>query len=535
MPIVQRELRVASRKAMTYYSRSIAGLVAACISLGIILVDFTGTIAAGSSGELVFHVLSALAYFFVCFEGALLTCDCLSAEKREGTLGLLFLTDLRGYDIIAGKLIPHASRTALYLIAAIPASAIAFILGGITGSDLLFMSIALANALFFSAAVGLLISSYCWHDRHAMVFGVGAVMILTMAIPSIEGFGLTSPGSLVVFGPAGAFIVALNIGTVTMPSSVYGTSLAVSQTIGWACIAVASYRLSRTIDGEPVKRTVRTGKNSAYRSLLAGGTEYGLLPATKADWAGAVFLPAIALVGFGIIRWVRPFTWMDIPMLMCLMAVIHLVLKFVVAGRACRVLVTSRQKGELEMLLTTPFDPQEILRGYALGIKRQSFPLVAGVLVVDLVMVVAACFKLRFYEGLGLAAVAAMECVWLFLNLYSLTWVGMFMSLRCRTSTLAMQWTLGLVLLAPWVAIFLTVGLLAVATRGAIFSGGSAVVQAIWALAIVLFANLGVTAWAVTEIYDKFRELASHQVIPPLVRPRWDYRLWVRRFLLLEK
>src|ERR1044071_9279281 len=34
----------------------------------------------------------------------LLTADCVSRERREGTLGLLFLTDLRGIDVILGKL-----------------------------------------------------------------------------------------------------------------------------------------------------------------------------------------------------------------------------------------------------------------------------------------------------------------------------------------------------------------------------------------------------------------------------------------------
>ena len=32
-----------------------------------------------------------------------MTADCLSEEKREGTLGLLFLTDLRGYDIVVSS------------------------------------------------------------------------------------------------------------------------------------------------------------------------------------------------------------------------------------------------------------------------------------------------------------------------------------------------------------------------------------------------------------------------------------------------
>ena len=36
--------------------------------------------------------------------GLLGTADCVSSEKRDGTLGLLFLTDLKGYDVICGKL-----------------------------------------------------------------------------------------------------------------------------------------------------------------------------------------------------------------------------------------------------------------------------------------------------------------------------------------------------------------------------------------------------------------------------------------------
>ncbi|HQU46125.1 MAG TPA: hypothetical protein PK867_25150, partial [Pirellulales bacterium] len=35
----------------------------------------------------------------------MLTADCISSERREGTLGLLFLTDLRGHDVVLGKLV----------------------------------------------------------------------------------------------------------------------------------------------------------------------------------------------------------------------------------------------------------------------------------------------------------------------------------------------------------------------------------------------------------------------------------------------
>ena len=35
--------------------------------------------------------------------GLVLTADCISQERREGTLGLLFLTDLRGPDVALGN------------------------------------------------------------------------------------------------------------------------------------------------------------------------------------------------------------------------------------------------------------------------------------------------------------------------------------------------------------------------------------------------------------------------------------------------
>ena len=36
----------------------------------------------------------------MCMFSASVTADALSSEKRNGTLGLLFLTDLKGYDIV---------------------------------------------------------------------------------------------------------------------------------------------------------------------------------------------------------------------------------------------------------------------------------------------------------------------------------------------------------------------------------------------------------------------------------------------------
>ena len=102
LPIVVRELLEASRHRSTYWIR--LGVVTA----GLIICLFVMLLARnGSPGELglaLFVPLAILTYLYTIFIGIFRTADSLSEEKREGTLGLLFLTDLKGYDIVLGKL-----------------------------------------------------------------------------------------------------------------------------------------------------------------------------------------------------------------------------------------------------------------------------------------------------------------------------------------------------------------------------------------------------------------------------------------------
>ena len=57
----------------------------------------------------------------------------MSEEKREGTLGLLFLTDLKGYDVVAGKLVANSLNGFYALMAILPVVALALLMGGLTG------------------------------------------------------------------------------------------------------------------------------------------------------------------------------------------------------------------------------------------------------------------------------------------------------------------------------------------------------------------------------------------------------------------
>ena len=95
LPVVERELRVASRKRSTFWIRIIAALVALLIATGFLILSAVGSFAFATTalGKVLFGVLTWLSLAAALSAGLFFTSDCLSEEKREGTLGFLFLTD----------------------------------------------------------------------------------------------------------------------------------------------------------------------------------------------------------------------------------------------------------------------------------------------------------------------------------------------------------------------------------------------------------------------------------------------------------
>src|ERR1700704_5086548 len=117
LPIVERELRVAARRTSSYRTRTLAAFITCVVVCGILITAgrFPTPMKMGQS---LFKLLSSLAFVYCLLEGARNTADCLSEEKREGTLGLLFLTDLKVYDVVFGKL-AGTSMNGLYGVVAV--------------------------------------------------------------------------------------------------------------------------------------------------------------------------------------------------------------------------------------------------------------------------------------------------------------------------------------------------------------------------------------------------------------------------------
>src|SRR6184192_1889866 len=150
LPIVERELRLKARRSRTYWLRCGMVLAFAVLSFGILAVDWSTGRNPTEMGQHLFWALSGLAFASALLAGPVVTADCLSEEKREGTLGLLFLTHLKGYDVVLGKLAATSVPVLYCLVAAIPILALPFFFGGVTPGEFWRMTAVLLTTLLFS-------------------------------------------------------------------------------------------------------------------------------------------------------------------------------------------------------------------------------------------------------------------------------------------------------------------------------------------------------------------------------------------------
>jgi len=129
--MMSRELREESRRPRIYWLR--LGVGAACLMVlaFTILWAQSRLVADSQLGLMLFGNLQTMVFCLIWLVVPFLTADTISRERREGTLGLLFLTPLRPREIVAGKAMVHWLRAVTSIGAVAPMLAVPWLLGGV--------------------------------------------------------------------------------------------------------------------------------------------------------------------------------------------------------------------------------------------------------------------------------------------------------------------------------------------------------------------------------------------------------------------
>lgn len=492
LPIVERELRVAARKRFTYWGRFSAAALALLIFGGMQTMSLMAPPSGGPSiGWIQFQIMKWFCFVIASLAGLFLTADTLSEEKREGTLGLLFLTDLRGYDVVLGKLISHSTQALYGLLAAFPILGLTLLIGGVSGSEFARTALVICNTLFLSLSLGLLVSSL---SRDAMKALNGTLLLLLLLTVGL----LLADMALARWNPmkfkprlslaSPAYLLAT---TSAYLGQNWWTYLGLQHLLGWLFLILSSVCIPRAwqeratrIDGprRTVAHRLRFGAPRARarrrEKLLSKNPVLWL--AARNRWLSLVVWMA-TLISMGLFVWrlshhpQNGMFYFARELEGLFQGLIRLLFFLWVASQASRFFVDATRNGALELILVTPATPAQIVKGQWRSLCR--IFLIPGLLLLAM-SVTGDWLQLREFRKnlppgyvvggggpgsynfiehqiIGMVAVILSYTA----NLFAVAWFGMWMGMTTRKPSMAVLKTICFVVVLPWLGLIFIQGL----------------------------------------------------------------------------
>jgi ABC-type transport system involved in multi-copper enzyme maturation permease subunit len=536
LPIVSRELRLASRRRGTYWLRSLAAL-AILIAGAWLFIMLQGAPTKEMAGFL-FGVLTGGAVLFALLSGPRSTADCISEEKREGTLGLLFLTDLKGYDVVLGKLVAGSLNSFYTVVSMVPMLAIPLLLGGgITLAEFGRMALVTMDALFFSLTLGIWASSMC---RSAQKSSAACSLVLILFVVMSPALGalvttLQKAQSVnqIYLAPSVGFSYYLAFdGPYRLNKEWFWISLGVVHAVSWMALVLASLITPRSWQDKRAGSS-RRGWRESWRAWSYGNPQLRLVFRRHALELNPIFwlnardrmksvAPWLFLFLLGAVWlscwWKFRHDWLNEGVYLPTAWLVNLALRYWFAAEATGCIAEQRKAGALELLLSTPLRIEEILRGQRLALRRQFLGPVIAALSVEVIFMLATVrqavpederfFWFALWSGGMLMLIA---------DLCALYVIGVWQGLTARNPLRALGATLVRVLAFPWAmygAVLLVMALLQIGTHGFRSSPTWVFFLGLWfGLGIGADFLFGMIAWQ--KLQDQFRLAAQQQYLPP--------------------
>lgn len=473
-PLVERELRAASRRGRTYWLRFLVALAACAICAWVCLVSTRGQQSL-TMGKSLFGFLSALGFAYALLVGPFLTADAISEEKRDGTLGLLFLTTLRSWQVVAGKWLASSLAGFLGLIAILPSLGIPLLLGGVTPGEYGRMALGVVNAMFFSLSAGMLVSALSRDQGRATLGTVVLVLGLAGMLPGLIIFlGSAAFGAPVAKLESAALISPAWVGKEALDAAFraaphrYWLSLGLSHGLSWVFLATTAILMPRIwrdqVPDRPVARrwVLRLGYTRSWRRVFRRRLEQNpvFAAAARQRWPRWVFWGLVSLVAINV-YWLT-FGFRSSPGSAKFHQNFAYGLVFTnrvwVAVMACHLILDARRTGALELLLTTPLRTRTLLRGHWRALRHYFLWPIVVIAALHVFYVVGTWSALTARAPVGASYLmmyvvsAASSFVNFFSDVLALCFVGTWLSLSVRRPPLAILTTLLLVILLPFLA-----------------------------------------------------------------------------------
>jgi ABC-type transport system involved in multi-copper enzyme maturation permease subunit len=465
-PIIERELRVEARKPSNYWGRVAWGFAAVCV-LGMVVRAAPEKIQNGSYLFAFIHGSMAVMLLLI---SPLAAADAISRERREGTLGLLFLTPLTARQIIVGKLTVRICRLFYFWLMFVPLLILPMLTGGLQVQEFCLSIAILLCLLLSSVAIGMIASAISVQFAAAVFRSLFFAALANLAISALV---INSPSMIYtatqqfdepriirifILGPAFLFLPgqllqglgwifpsptlpwALIPGLIALPALLLCFSI-------WYC-ARRITRYAETSIETPSQAVIRRRfftpilwknrfRESMRRKLQKNPfvwLEYRAPWARAARWGALLAVVAIETLLIKSNESLYGFLESQIFLLWILLLMITL--------KSTTSFQYEKESGAIELILVTPITEEKLVNGRLLAVLGYYFPVCAGIF---------GFMLLAGYLGSNLLdhdRVRVMSELSLWLSILSLPAVGLYFALRCKSYLPALLWTAAVAIFA---------------------------------------------------------------------------------------
>ena len=497
----------------------------------------TGRLQPQMVGRTLFYTLTGGVMLYVMLAGLRSTSDCLSEEKRDGTLGLLFLTDLRGYDVVLGKLLANSLAVFYCVLAVLPVLAVPLLMGGVTVGEFARLVVVIVNTLFFSLSAGMLASAICTSARATISWTLLLLLLVTAGGPALgmiewwirhwQGsyhFAFLYPSPVFNFFAGVDEFYKRGLGTG------YFVSLTFVHVVSWLYLLTASLLVPRSWQDKPATvgelktrgrvQAILEGeadeRNDFRTRCLDQNAFYWLAtrPRQKALWSWT----PLVLAALGWVWGMSKFggEWLNPGMYATTAIALGFTYKAMIGGEAGRRMIEDRKSGALELLLSTPLTVKDIARGQRMALQRQfTLPVIAMTIVAFCLWLAGASHHDINGSERGYWLLAGVLAAILYVaDVVALFWMGMWHGLSVKNPKHAFGLAVVPILILPWIAMGLTgtvIMFLPHGIRSALSYDGVPLI--LW-FVFSLLADIAFGFWARNRFLSQFREVAAQRFQP---------------------
>jgi ABC-type transport system involved in multi-copper enzyme maturation permease subunit len=182
-PIVAKEYRSRMRTwrspvTMTVFILLVGGLGFAIFSVMANTTQFGSPSMTSQAGPILFMWLTIFEVVMLAFITPALTAGAISGERERQTIDLLFVTPIRPFSIIWGKLLASMSFVLLLLLLSVPIFSLVFLFGGIELDQMLYAFLVVAVTALTFGLMGIAFSSLFRRTLAATVAAYGAALLV---------------------------------------------------------------------------------------------------------------------------------------------------------------------------------------------------------------------------------------------------------------------------------------------------------------------------------------------------------------------